>query len=314
MRKWLWLGVAVVAGCGGGTNKRNTTPTSTSASPEEVRELGLEDDGFARRDSADEVHAIIGKSPDRPTLMRWIAMGAPGLDDDPCLAAYLWGPVDAEVAGEKLDRAVRAKASGHEMRARLCHWSAATARLLRKARMKKLDLHTDLTSTFAGVRAVAATWAGITGQVRELPALRALESDPDDAVQRESCRARWTLGDAKACGGKPKPGGDAFATISGSGDDLTPAERCQDANDAVEKDDRPRLPEALFHLLAESFSRFDWRFDPLDFVDSEPPTYTCKLTPTARDRILTTPDTPAPVRAMIAAILLWDQHPALSSD
>jgi len=141
----------------------------------------------------------VDPGPTDPARLERLVFGTrySGFLDDAAEAA-LWAAVDSERAGRQLDDALVSASP-------LAHSTVAVARLLRLARIARVDLAAELAHPKAAVRAAAARYAGMTGATRHAAAVRALIGPPDrerafyeSFVWREAIDAVGALGDEEA--------------------------------------------------------------------------------------------------------------------
>lgn len=250
---------------------------------------------------------------------------------DACWAGPLWAAVDRPVAGKRLDHLLTelGQKSPRTARENVCLPELANARLIALARTGRLDLTAELRHPIAVARATALRHAVLTGAKEHSPRARELLEDGDEYVRREALDAVVQFRDAgavptlramvrrgelrvRACAalsalGEPEP--DCAAAAQGGliGSMVgEPPDPCREAQEKIASPNRSRQIEGLLYLLGDRFDRVSRRYDRLLRHAAEEQAQ-CDFDPQRRDRLLFEGD--AGLRAVVAAIILWDRHP-----
>lgn len=229
-----------------------------------------------------------------PVLQANVLAGVPDDFADPCILAMVFAPVDDERAGTRIGEALlqlsaRSQRSAREL---VCTTTLAQARLLRLARLGRLDLPAELSRPEPEARVVALLEVrrrrdrALLAQVRPLirdpqvgvasaairvivgmadtesiQPLQMLAIDPE-AIQLHglACRALWDMGVADACGGRPRDDtvGDVLGMAGGTAQDP-----CATAKQDLRSDDPAKVEGALRWFLSDLFVGMTAELDPI---------------------------------------------------
>ncbi|MBI5159891.1 MAG: HEAT repeat domain-containing protein, partial [Micrococcales bacterium] len=218
--------------------------------------------------------------------------GLPPTFTDPCLLAMALEPVDDDRAGQRLDQTLLELTARSQRTAResVCALTLAQARLLRLARLGRLDLRAELARPEPDARVVALLEVRRRRDAALLPAVRELIRDPQVPVasaavraivamsDRQSmealrmlaidptalqlhglaCRALWDMGDTGACGGRPRQDEPSALLGSSGGEDP-----CSEARQRLRSHDAAEVQRALGFFLSSQFVGMTHEIDPV---------------------------------------------------
>jgi hypothetical protein len=229
-----------------------------------------------------------------PVLQANVLAGVPADYDDPCMLAMVFEPVDDDRAGVRIGDALLGLSARSQRTARdlFCTTTLAQARLLRLARLGRLDLSVELARPEPEARVVALLEVRRRRDRALLPAARPLIRDPQvgvasaairvivgmadvesiqalqmlaidpEALQLHglACRALWDMGVQDACGGRPRDDtvGDLLGSAGGTAQDP-----CTASKQDLSSDDPAKVEGALRWFLSHLFVRMTAELDPI---------------------------------------------------
>lgn len=265
-------------------------------------------------------------------LRKSVRAGLESVTTTPCREAALLGVLDIETAGERLNELLTEESSA----AGECRELVAIARAIRGIRVGRSDLEADMLHPMAAVRAVAVRTAAITelegaGQIialgfadaqaevrvaayfaaahlaePELLERLRLVPQPEDSSERYwHCRARARIDRAIECEGAGTVFDIVETNVTGAGAEI---DRCSVAQSGFDGQGRR---DALWFMLNDAFHAFAQPLDRLVMPQSkrEP----CRIQGRAETRLLAASATHDVDRALVAAAILWRDHPALGT-